>query len=264
MNGDNFDLTQEQIRNALQFFWNDALQIEALPNSGYALAMPLSFPDGWQIIVELRDRTPQGVKVTDRGRTLGWLAQHGQNVETDGLTGNLDRICREYHLQRDGWELFRWLPLPIQGIDLHVFSEGLAAVAFLNYLHKPAGEVPDVADKTLSRVFSERKLDAKRNVALKGKTEREVRVDYLVSLQRPVAFEILRRKGSPISVMEQWGYRWTDLKKVSPSLMPVMLFDPVVQEIDNASRAIGEEVCSLFCAYNETERIHQVLAEAAS
>ena len=49
---------------------------------------------------------------------------------------------------------------------------------------------------------------------------------------------------------------------MSPSLMPVMLFDPDSQEIDPESRAIGEEVCSLFCAYDQTDRIHGVLEEA--
>jgi hypothetical protein len=62
--------------------------------------------------------------------------------------------------------------------------------------------------------------------------------------------------------MEQWGYRWNDLRKVTPELMPVMLFDPSVQEIDQETRAIGEDVCELFCAYDETERIHEVLARA--
>ena len=50
----------------------------------------------------------------------------------------------------------------------------------------------------------------------------------------------------------------------NPALMPVMLYDPGAQEIDETSRAIGENVCSLFCAYNETERIHAVLEEAAA
>ena len=39
-------------------------------------------------------------------------------------------------MQRDGWELFKWLDLPLQGVELHVFAEGLSNVAHLYYLHE--------------------------------------------------------------------------------------------------------------------------------
>ena len=95
-------------------------------------------------------------------------------------------------------------------------------------------------------------------------TERGVRVDYLVRPGRLVAFQLLRRKGRVTAYMEQWGYRWNDLTKMNSNLMSAMLFDPAVQEIDRESQAIGEDVCELFCPYNETDRIHALLARASA
>ncbi len=38
-----------------------------------------------------------------------------------------------------------------------------------------------------------------------------------------------------------------------------MIFDPHHQEIDSESRSIGEDVCELFCSYEETDLIHEFL-----
>ena len=59
--------------------------------------------------------------------------------------------------------------------------------------------------------------------------------------------------------MEKWGFRWHELKKSYLGLAPVMLYDRNTQLIDSYSRHIGETECELFCGYDETDRIHQVL-----
>ncbi len=223
--------------------------------------MPQTGADGWQLVLEITEPTPGKARVSDAGRTLGGLAAEGQNIESESVRAHLAAILRESHLEQDGIELFRWLPLPLDPVEIHVFAEALAAVTHLRLLHEPTLRSQDVADLTLRRVFADRQIQALQGATLPGRTEK-VRVDYLVQAVRPVAFEILRRKGRLLSVMEQWGYRWMDIKKVAPSLMPVMLYDPASQEIDSESRAIGEEVCSLFCAYDQTDRIHGVLEEA--
>jgi hypothetical protein len=46
--------------------------------------------------------------------------------------------------------------------------------------------------------------------------------------------------------------------------MPAMLFDPAVQDIDSESLAIDQDVCELFCPYNETDRIHALLTRASA
>lgn len=255
-------LRPEDLRAALNGFWNDALKIERT-QAGLAVALPQTTADGWQLVVELSPGMPGLVRATDAGRTLGGLQARGQNIDAETVSGHIKTILQECQTHRDGLELFRWLPLPLDPVEVHVFAEGLAAISHLWILHEPKIHRLDVADQTLRRVFADRKLEAQAGATLDGKTEKRVRVDYLVQQTRPVAFEVLRRQRNLLPVMEQWGYRWQDLLKVSPSLMPVMLYDPAIQEIDEASRAIGEEVCTLFCAYEETQRIHAVLSSAA-
>ncbi|OAM90732.1 hypothetical protein AW736_06405 [Termitidicoccus mucosus] len=249
------------MRSALAGFWNDALKIEPTPH-GFAIALPQTGADGWQLVAELTQVTPGHAELSDAGKTLGGLAAQGQNIEADTIREHVDTILKQSGAERRGLELVRVLSLPIDPADVHVFAEALSAISHLWVLHEPTVRTQNIADITLRRVFSDRKLEAKAGVTLDGKTEKGVRVDYLVQPRRTVAFEILRRRRNLLPVMEQWGYRWQDLRKTRADLMPVMLYDPAMQEVDNASRTIGEEVCTLFCAYNETDRIHEVLDEA--
>lgn len=242
-------------------FQQEALAAEVTPE-GVALALPETFPDGWQMVVELHPGPPKKLKLTDGGRTLGWLAARGQNVDTEGVGEQVREICQRTGIERNGWELARWIDSPPQGVDLHVFAEGLSNVAHLYYLHEPAPRGVDAADRTLRRVFTDRKLTALENHPLDGKTERGLRVDYYIPSVSPVAFQVLRRRGRIQATMEQWGYRWQDLRKTHPRLKPAMVYDPAVQDVDDSARAIGEEVCELFCAYDETDKIHQLLQSA--
>lgn len=253
----------DQVQASWLEFQRAALEIQSTPQ-GFAIAVPNTLPDGWQMIVELQPVTPKSYKLSDNGRTLSWLAAKGQNVETDMVKNHIERICKETNILCDGWELFRWVELPLSGLDLHVFAEGLSNMAHLFYLHEPVVRGVDAADRTLRRVFEDRKIIALENHPLNGKTERGLRVDYFIPSGSPVAFQVLRRKGRIQSTMEQWGYRWQDLQKTNPSLLPAMLYDPVIQDIDDSARAIGEEVCALFCAYDETDRIHKLLERAKS
>lgn len=251
----------ETVRKAWLDFQQDALAVESTPQ-GLALALPHTLPDGWQMVVELHPGPPKKLKLTDGGRTLGWLAAHGQNVETDAVAGKVRELCRQTGMEQDGWELFRWLDIPVQGVEVHVFAEGLSSVVQLYHLHEPIPRGVDVADRTLRRVFTDRKLTALENHPLDGKTERAVRVDYYIPLSHPVAFQVLHRRGRIQATMEQWGYRWQDLRKVHPQLKPAMVYDPAVQVVDEAALAIGREVCDLFCSYDETDRIHELLESA--
>jgi hypothetical protein len=254
-------INPNHLRTLLATFWNDALKIETTPH-GLALALPQTGADGWQIVVELTQLTPGHAELSDAGRTLGGLAAQGQNIETRAISGHVDSILKQSGCERRGFELIRTLALPIDPVEVHVFAEALSAVSHLWVLRELPVRTQDVADITLCRVFADRKLEAKAGAMLDGKTERGVRVDYVVQPRRTVAFEILRRRQNLLSSMEQWGYRWQDLRKAHKDLMPVMLYDPAMQEIDPASRAIGEDVCDLFCAYDETARIHEVLEKA--
>ncbi len=247
------------LRSLLEDFWRNALEISQSGDT-FTLALPQTFPDGWQMLVDLRDHHPAGVRLSDGGRTLGWLLAHGQNIETEVMAGHIRDICTECEMERDGLELFCWLAKGLEGADVHVFAEALVAIAHLHYLREIKPRTLDIPDQTLQRVFVDHKILAKANASLQGKVRKDVKVDYLIE-QKMMAFQIIRRHGRILSTMEQWGWRWHDLKTALPKLKPVMLYDPHTQEIDSESRAIGEEVCGLFCSYEETDRIHEFIGK---
>lgn len=254
-------MTPESVRDAWLGFQGEALTVKRL-HSGVAMALPQTFPDGWQMVVELLPGPPGKAKLSDGGRTLGWLAARGQNVETPTIKERLRGIFAETRILQDGWDLFCWIDLPIQGVDMHVFAEGLGTIAHLYLLHEGKQRTTEAADRTLRQVFQDRELVVREKHRLHGQTERVIRVDYFLQTTRPVAIQVLRRQGSIMALMEQWGYRWQDLRKKNLGLVPVMVYDPAVQEVDEASEAIGREVCDLFCPYDETDRIHDLLQAA--
>lgn len=250
------------IRKSLQSFWSEMLEV-AETRTGLALAVPLSRPDGWQIIVEVDELTPKAARFTDRGRILQWLASSGQNVDSPGFASLLNDRLRTFGLSRDGWEIFREVSQPMEGLDLHLFSEALVSIAHLGNLHEPVARTVNVAEQTVERVFADRNLHPQRNQTLSGNVEKKVKVDfYLDDTAHPVAVQVLNRRGSVTAYMEQWGFRWRDLRDATPTLLPAMIYDPATQEIDATAKAIGESVCEVFCPYHETQQLHDLLARA--
>lgn len=251
-------LQTESLRRMLEEFWHGALEISHAGGT-FTLALPQTFPDGWQMVIDLRDHLPAGVRLSDGGRTLGWLTGHGQNIETEALAGHIREICAECEIERDGLELFCWIAKGLEGVNIHVFAEALVNIAHLHYLRELKPRTLDVPDQTLRRVFTDHQIKAVANATLQGKVRKDVKVDYFVERDL-LAFQIIRRQGRILSTMEQWGWRWHDLKTATPKLQPAMIYDPHHQEIDSESRAIGENVCKLFCSYEETDRIHEFIS----
>lgn len=260
MNGGTDKLTQESIRSLMSEFWSEALELEAT-RSGLSMAVPQTFPDGWQVTLDLDDQMPSGVKVTDRGRTLGWLAAQGQNIETDTVKRHLESICHECRMERDGLELYQWIAGSIEAVQIHIFAEALVNVAHLCYLRDLKTRTLDVPDQTLQKVFKDHRVEAVKGHTLDGHARKKVRVDYLVANRSPMAFQIIREQGKILNTMERWGFRWNDLRAETPTLRSAMIYDPHHQQIDRESRAIGEDVCELFCSYEDTEQIHEFLGK---
>ena len=251
-------LNETHIRTELEQFWSSALEIAATAQ-GYSLALPQTMPDGWQIVVDLESPLPKGIRLSDQGRTLGWLHSQGQNTTTEAIKRQLQQICQQSGLTLDGLELYRWLPDGLSAVDIHVFAEGLVNVAHLYYLHEAKPRALDVPDQSLRRVFTDHHVEAEAGYTLDGRARKKIRLDYYVPSARPTAFQIIRRHGRILSTMEQWGFRWNDLRSQHPELRPAMIYDPHHQDVDADSRAIGEEVCELFCSYEDTDRIHEFL-----
>lgn len=254
-------LSPDLVRAALLDFWTGSLEIAATP-TGLQFAVPSSYPDGWQIVLQLELLTPTTVRLSDSGKTLWQLAQTGQNLEADVTAQRLRELIGSFQLQRDGWELFRFLPWPVPGAEIHLFTEALLAIAHLTYLHEPAAKSPNVARQTVEKVFRERELTVQQNHRLEGRVEKRIVVDYYAVPARPIAVQVLGRRGAVTSYMEQWGFRWRDLHDAHPQLLRVMLYDPAVQEVDSTASAIGESVCDYFGPYHETQRIHDLIDRA--
>ncbi len=252
-------LSSTNLRGLLTSFWDEVLEIESTAKS-LLFTMPASYPDGWQVVLELSQKTPKGFRLSDRGKTLSWLTGQGQNIETDAMKHHRQRLCAEHFLKEEYGVLYRWLELPLDATDIQVFAEGLVAISRLEILNEHRAAEEDVADSTVQRIFSDAGLSPKRKHGLHITKEREVFVDYFVKQRRPLALQILRTKTDFPGTMEKWGFRWKELKSNYSGLAPVMLYDRDTQIIDSYSRHIGESECELFCGYDETGRIHETLA----
>ena len=247
------------LRGLLTSFWGETLEIETTPQ-GLLFTMPASYPDGWQVVLELIQKTPKGFRLSDRGKTLSWLTGQGQNIETDAMKQHLLRLCAEHYLQEEHGVLCRWLELPLDAADIQVFAEGLVAISRLEILNEHRVADEDVADKTVQRILTDSGLAAKRKHKLNITKDRAVSVDYFIEQRRPAAIQILKTKSDLSGTMEKWGFRWHELKSNYAGLAPIMLYDRYTQIIDPYSRHIGETECELFCGYDETDRIHETLA----
>lgn len=251
-------LSQTSLRGLLTSFWNESLEIETTAR-GLVFTMPVSYPDGWQVVVELSQKTPKGFYLSDRGKTLSWLCGHGQNVHTDAVKTHLQRLCAEHFISEENGVLHRWLPSPLDPTDIQVFAEGLVAISRLDILNDHRLAEENIAETTVQRVFHDAGLEPERNHKLNVTKDRTVTVDYYAKLKRPFALQLLKTKTDLPGTMEKWGFRWHELKKSYPGLAPVMLYDRNTQLIDSYSRHIGETECELFCGYDETDRVHRIL-----
>lgn len=252
-------LSPNDLRALLISFWGESLEVEPTAK-GMLFTMPASYPDGWQVVLELNQMTPRGVRLSDRGKTLSWLTGQGQNIGTDAMRHHLKRLCAEHSLIEEHGVLFRWLELPLNACDIHVFAEGLVAVSRLDILNDHRIAEEDVADTVIKRILSDAGLEAKRKHKLSVTKERSISVDYFVELRRPSAIQVLRAKSDISGSMEKWGFRWHELRNNYSGLAPIMLYDRDTQVIDPYSRHIGETECELFCGYDETDRIHEALS----
>jgi hypothetical protein len=254
-------LTITTLRDTLQTFWEGAVSIEP-HREALAFTMPASYPDGWQIVLEISQKTPKGFRLSDRGRTIAWLTGRGQNVHTEAMRRHLERLCKECRMDLDCGEFFRWLEAPLDGTDIQVFTEGLVAASHLHVLHEHRVAEENVAEATVQRVLMDSGMQSDRNHKLSITKDRKVSVDFYAEAKRAVAIELIKSKHDLSGKMERWGFRWDELRKSHQSLMPVMLYDRNTMLVDSYSRHIGEEKCELFCGYDETDRIHDVLEKA--
>ena len=111
-------LDRDACVRALADFWRDETRVEET-REGLAVALPLLYPDGWQVVVSLEQLTAHDVRISDKGRTLGKLAELGLNWDRSAKSNQslLDERLRTFELQRDGFEITGTARLPLQGLD---------------------------------------------------------------------------------------------------------------------------------------------------
>lgn len=253
----------ESCREILRRFWDDQTDV-AETACGVAVALPLMYPDGWQVQVFIEPVARARAIISDRGRTLGRLQEQGVNFEAGQTAVLLEERIQIFDLLRDGFELRREIRLPLDALDVQLFAESLVSIAHLVYRYEPHTPPESPADRTLQQVFKERHLEPRQNVELDGVIEKRIRVDYLIEKKRPVAWQVVRRRAQLLPYMEQWGFRWSDLRRHDPRLLRAMVYDPDKQTWDETTLRIGREVCELFCPYFETDRLHDFLEQADS
>lgn len=245
----------------MEAFWRE--QVQAAPSrDGIALTLPLMYPDGWQVTVFLSQLTPGWLRLSDHGKTLGALIETGMSLDAKYTATILEDRVQSFELRNDGAMLSKDVRLPLQGVDVQLFAEALVSVAHLVYRHEPAILLDNPADKAVRRVFETRKVQPRRNVEMEGHLVRTTRVDYMVDAKRPLAIQVVNRRENLLDYMERWAFRWNDLRQHDNRLLTGMVFNPENQDWDATALHIGNEVCDVFCRYDEAEPLYRMLDKA--
>lgn len=245
------------LRQAFLTFWDENLLIENR-EKGAVLSPPLMLASGWQVIVRLEPLTPGKWELSDDGKTLGLNLQSAPKA----FKQRLEEFCRFYALEQDGFLLKKVISEPLNPVDIQVFSEALVAVSHLVAFHAPQAvglPVNQVVEDRVSTYFHARNRQPQRKHKLSGKVDRDIVVDFYLENGRPIAVETVRRAKNILPYMEQWGYRWLDLKAAYPDMVRAMVFDPDSQRWDDNSLRIGRDVCDVFVPYTETDALDQYL-----
>jgi len=253
-------LSPNALQTTLSVFWNEQLAVEETRN-GLVAALPLMYPDGLQVVVNVEPFAPAQAMITDHGRTLMALENAGLNLEPKAKHNHilLEEKKKIFELDQDGFELRKLIALPLDGIDVQLFAESLVSISHLLYRVERRGTQDHVVSNTLQRTFKARSLTPKKGAYLSGKVEPQIKVDFLFEEKKTLAMKAIDVHGRVRDHMEQWGWRWTDLHKQNPDVLRAMVYNPDQQDWDDTSLNIGREVCDLFCPYYETDQINDTL-----
>lgn len=253
------NLNPVEVRQALSSFWDEQLSVRTF-DTGLVLALPLILPDGLQIVVKISPVSSSHALLSDAGDVLKWLITRGINVDSDANKEWIEDRLTAFGLRKSGLVITSEIALPVQGLDIHVFGEALVSIAHLFIRHETEEAYSAPAHEQIIRAFKEVGVEYSTNRKLSGAVEDAIKVDYYFQRHLPSAIQVLQKKDRIIDTMERWGFRWSDLRRKTPELRTAMIYDPDRQSMDAVSRRIGEGVCTLFCAYYETERIMEFVA----
>jgi hypothetical protein len=253
-------LSPDILRSSMEHFWSEQLTIEQTGN-GLAAALPLMYPDGWQITVNIEPFAPAQAIITDKGRTLMMLDREGLNLDSRAKHNYalLEEKKKIFELDQHGFELRKLIKLPLSGLDIQLFAESLVSISHLIYRNESRSAQEHVVRKSLERTFTACHFTPKQDVYLTGKVGERIHVDFLFEKERQLAMESIEIHDRVKDYMERWAWRWTDLKKQNPELLSAMVYNPDLQDWDTTSLKIGKEVCDLFCPSHDRDQIRDTL-----
>ena len=130
-------LSPKECRDAMLRFYREQLMAEPT-RRGVTMALPLMFPDGWQVQVRLKPLTRSRAVITDGGRTIAMLLENGLIIEVPPVLSLLEERKRTFELVQVGFELQKEIPLPLDGLDVQLFAESLVSISHLVFKFEPA------------------------------------------------------------------------------------------------------------------------------
>ena len=179
----------------------------------------------------------------------------GKNLNATATRETIEAQARFYGFERNGLILQKAVRFPFDPVEIQVFADGLVALTHL--APKRQVSVSKSAayrmEERIGNYFYRHHWEPIRHHKLAGKVESEIVVDYYLERKRPLALQPIGRSHQLRPYMEQWAWRWTDLKSAHPDLLKAMVFDPDAQAWDPVSRRIGEMVCDIFVPYYEAD-----------
>jgi len=203
-------LSPDLLRNAMNEFWHEQLAVEP-DGEGLVTALPLMYPDGWQIVVCIEPFSAAQVMISDRGRTLQMLEQAGLHLDSRAKQNHtlLEERKRIFELDQNGFELRRLIPLPLNGLDIQLFAESLVSISHLVY--RTESRIPHTGSvrQSLERTFSLSNLHPRTGHTLAGRVESNIRVDYWFEDKQSLALNCVevREQSRLRDYMERWAWR---------------------------------------------------------
>jgi hypothetical protein len=256
-------LTSSSCRAALSRFLKDHVTVE-IKRGEFLITLPLLYPNGMQVGLSLKELSSTTALLSDKGEVIAALDDH--NIDLRKKTSHrdiLDERIKAFELHRSGMAIQKMIPLPLDGLDVHLFGEALVSMSHLIYRHE--AEAPRAEHVYFSirklLVTNDVQFKEKEDARIAGKVEQSIRVDFLIPGKRGLACKTIERRGRMREYMEQWGYRWRDLKDQHPHLKKTMFYDPENQNWDTETLRIGKSVCDIFEPYFEVEKIEGLLAK---
>lgn len=252
-------LSENKIKQALSDFHTEMIRIKQ-HSHGFSFTSTVCMPDGWQIIFDITQLSESKYKLSDKGATLSWLMNKGQNISSDLIRGQLERICKDCNTIQEGLELVKWLDAPLCGEEIHIFSESLQLIANLYLLHEPRIKEDPLGIKIVEEIFQESAIKYRRDYAIEVSPSRHFKVDFYSKNKKATAIKILTTQTDFTGAVEKWHPRWKLLKDNHPELSPVMLYDRNKhQSLSSYTIQVAEDVCSLFCGFDEKDKIYNAL-----